>query len=188
MDPVTIGLMLGSTALSMFGTQKSVQASKEFQAAQTQEIQQEQAVNEQRRIAMELRGRREEQGVIRTAQRQRALGLEAATSQGAQYGSGLQGAYGQAAGESGTRLTGVTQNLQVGENIFDLDKQISQSKIQMAQAQTNEATAQGISSLGRSLGFMAGPAGNLGLGKMFPTFPGGSSFGLPGGTGWGGTA
>jgi len=40
-------------------------------------------------------------------QRARSLALSTATNQGAQFGTGLQGGYGQISGESGTNMLGI---------------------------------------------------------------------------------
>ncbi len=88
-----------------------------------------------KRQAMEVDARRQQLEIIRNQQRGRALGLTAATSQGASKGSGLQGGYGQISGQSGTNLLGVQQNLQSGRNIFDSNANITDLNSQMADLQ-----------------------------------------------------
>jgi hypothetical protein len=66
----------------------------------------------------------------------------AATGAGAQFGSGLQGAYGQISGQSGVNLLGIRQNLELGRNIFDINAGISQQQIAAQQNSVNLAYQQ----------------------------------------------
>src|SRR5690349_12770116 len=83
----------------------------------------EQQTEAQRFAAMELDARRQSLEAIRQGQRARALGLTAATQQGAGFGSGLQGGYGQISGQTNQNLLGVGQNLEIGRNIFGINSQ-----------------------------------------------------------------
>lgn len=87
---------------------------------------------EQRMKAMEVDARRKTMEIIRNQQRARALGLTAATSQGASYGSGLQGGYGQISGQANENLLGVGQNLAIGRAIFGINSGISQQRLNYA--------------------------------------------------------
>lgn len=99
-------------------------------------IQQEMAIQQQRRQAMELDASRKQKEVIRNQQRARSLALTTATAQGASRGSGLQGGYGQISGQSGVNALGIQQNLQIGRNIFDYNYQISQNRIAASELET----------------------------------------------------
>lgn len=83
--------------------------------------------------AMELDAKRTQLEIIRNHQRARALGLTSATAQGAQSGSGLQGGYGQVAGQSGVNLLGVQQNLGIGRDMFAINSGISQQRLRYAE-------------------------------------------------------
>lgn len=92
---------------------------------------------------------------IRAAQVARATALSNATNQGAQYGSGLQGGYGQIAGQASDTQTGVFSDYTAGQSIFDLDNKNAGlqtqynalgGKIQIAQSQGS-----GLLSLGTSI-------------------------------------
>lgn len=96
-------------------------------------IAQEFAIQDQQRKAMELDARRASMEVIRNQQRARAMSLATGVAQG---GSGYVGgssarggAYGQIAGQSGVNLMGIQQNLQIGQDIFAANTNISNSKI-----------------------------------------------------------
>lgn len=102
----------------------------------------EQQIEAQRMKAMQLDARRRQMEVIRNQQRYRAVGLTNATAQGAQFGSGLQGGYGQISGQSGVNLLGIQQNLQIGQDIFGLNQAITGQKQQYADLQYNYAAQQ----------------------------------------------
>jgi hypothetical protein len=181
MAAVTAALMAGGLAASAYGAYKSSQGAKDQSAGAMNianlEIQEDQV----RRQAMQLMAHRQTTEVLRNSQRARATALGNAVGQGAQFGSGLQGGYGQIGSQTAWNTEGISQNLQLGNQIFDINGQIDQQRIAMAQAGTRMATGQGISGLGSGLMGAAGPMGQLsqgGLGNMFGGF-GGSSGGDP---------
>lgn len=148
MEPISAILGLG---LSIYGTIGGMGASEDYNRAQSRQIDLERQVEGQRYQAATLKHERDQMEILRNNQRARAMGLQAATSQGAQMGSGLAGAYGQFAGASGTNLLNENQNWQIGQNVFGLNSKISDNKIDMASAQRDQQTYQGISSLGGSI-------------------------------------
>lgn len=159
MDPISAALMLGGLAFQVFGGAKSMGANAQYNKANQDSIRLQQQVEAQRKQAMELDAHRKELEIVRTQQRARSIALTNSTSQGAAQGSGLQGGYGQIAGQSGFNLEGVQQNLSIGRNIFGLNEQISNNKILMSQYSQNAQTGQGIASFGQSL---FGAAQNIG--------------------------
>jgi hypothetical protein len=150
-----------SLGVQAYGAYESYEGAKKSASAQNAITGLEQKVEGQRYQAMQLSAQRESLQQLRSAQQARATALSNATGQGAQFGSGLQGGYGQISGQSKNNLLGISQNLQIGTNIFGLDAQISQQKIAMANAQTESATGSGISSFGKSLGSAIGPMASL---------------------------
>ena len=102
----------------------------------------ERGIESQKRSAMELSAKPQQLEIIRNQQRARSLGLTTATAQGAAQGSGLQGAYGQISGQTGVNILGVQQNLEVGRNIFDLNRTISERRIDMSNLQRQYARQQ----------------------------------------------
>ena len=129
------------TGMQMMGAHDAANAQKDIIAG-------ERAAEAQRQKAMELDARRRQLEIVRQSQRARAMALSSANAQGAAFGSGLQGGYGQISGQSGTNLLGVQQNLEIGRNIFGINAGISNAKMNMADAQSFSAMGQGISSLG----------------------------------------
>lgn len=153
MDPFTLmmgaGLLMSAvgTGGSMFGASKSAQLSQQ-QAAYEQQIQQ------QKHQQMVLETQRSQMENIRNSQLARSMALNSATGQGAQFGTGLQGGYGQISGQAGTNRVNLQQNEEIGQNIFDLNSQISGVKYQQADNQASQAMWSGVSSFGGQL--MAG--------------------------------
>lgn len=148
MEPISALLGLG---LSIFGTVGSMNAAGEQNKEQQKQIGLQQQLEGQRHQQMVLNSERQSMEAFRTQQRMRAMGLEAATQQGAAQGSGLQGAYGQVRGQSGVNQLGISQNEQIGENMFGINSQISSNKISMAETQQKSQMYGGISSIGGSI-------------------------------------
>ena len=180
-----IGLGIAGMSEQNQGNSIQLQAAKQKADAEKQianlEIQQD-AV---RQKAMEISARRQSMETLRNQQRARAMALTNASSQGAQFGSGLAGGYGQISGQSGVNLLGVSQALGAGQQMFGLNNQINQQKMGIADASTlaaqgasQIATGQGLSKLGSSLSGSFGPIKNLSsnfLGAGNPAAGGGDS-------------
>lgn len=118
----------------------------------------------------------------------KAQGLSSAVGQGAQFSSGAAGGQAQASADNAFNQEGISQNLQIGNNIFGLQNKVSGYQMQMAQLQGQAATYQGIGSIGNMLAGNAGPLGNM-LGNIFGNSgsnpgSGGPSYYQPGGYGF----
>lgn len=194
MAALSTALILGLTAaagglgLQAYGTSQSVSAAK-----QSAQYNQQIAASQQRQEAlrqqqMELDARRRQRESIRQAQRARSIALAAANNQGAQFGSGLPGGFGQVSGEMNTQLLGVQQALQLGRENFGESQNISNARYGLAGTQSQAAFGAGLSSLGGALiqsmgqverlsgGF--GPSTNQGSGASYnPYYGSGSSYG-----------
>lgn len=141
---LSIGASAIGTGISLIGAQKQNEAQKDIIRAQEQQ-------NKIREQQMEADARRRRLEVIRQQQKARAAALAAATNQGAIGGSGLQGGYGQIAGQTTSNVEGINQGLGFGEQIFALDNTISGYRSNYASASTLSAFGSGLSSLGGSL-------------------------------------
>lgn len=191
-----VGMMKQQDALKQQKAQQTA-AAGEMMAAQTDEIQNEQAVEGQKRKQMDLDYRRQQLQIVRNSQQARSLSLATATHQGVggqAPSSALSGAF--AGEQSSARLQTVAgnQNYQIGNDIFDLNKKISADRIQYANAQTqynlagsigaaNAGAGAGMMSLGGAMVSAAGTFGNVAssAGGMFKN---GLSFGTGPGA-WG---
>ncbi len=181
MDPVSI--LTGITSLvglgtSLFGGASSASDAKHAAAIQSNIAGLEGGLEDQRHTAMELAARRQSVETLRTNQRARATAINNATNQGAQFGSGLQGGLAQVEDEGLFNLSGISQNLEIGESMFGINKQITGQKQQLAQVQGKQATDQGLISLGGSI-MKAGPTiGNIG-GSVYSGVSKNTGFGGP---------
>lgn len=162
MDPLTLGLQAVGLGLQAFGAFGASSKAHEAANINIGIAGDEQKINEQKRLQMEMSGRRQQMEVMRNAQRARAQGTAAAVNQGANLGSGLQGGLAQITDQGDFNLQGINNNLAIGENIFDINKDISGKKMQLANVQADQATDTALMSLGGSMVSNAGTIGNIG--------------------------
>lgn len=171
-----IGLVgLGTSIFSgLMGSSAASQASD----IQKQMAQTEMQVNGQKRQQMVLQSRRQQLENIRNVQRARAQGLNTATNQGAQFGSGLAGGQAQASDQGNVNALGFSQNLEIGQNIFNLDDKLDQQKMQLADVQSSANTYAAVGSVGSSISKSSSIFGNLFQG-MGGSSGGGNFAGMP---------
>jgi hypothetical protein len=136
---------LGVSAASAVGGM--VSAKRQAEAGEDAEKARQRAAN--------LDAQRRKRAVIREAAMQRSVALSNATVQGAEAGSGLQGAYGSVAGQSNNNISGITQQQELGNQVF-----AANARAQRASSQS--ATWDGIGSLGGALTKNAGMISNIG--------------------------
>lgn len=173
MDPFT--LMMGAgmimqaagTGMSIFGSNQANDANQQIAQLQMQQ-------NKVRQTAMEVSARRQQTENLRNTQLQRAMAINSATNQGAQFGTGLQGGIAQVQNQGMWNAVGIGQSLDAGRQMFALDDQVNIQKQNLSSAQTTMSTGQGISSLGSSV---MGAAG--GMSKMSQGFGGATNSALP---------
>lgn len=174
-DAVVAGVGLG---LSAYGAYGQMQAAGKKQQAQEGIIQGEMQADLVRNQAMNLDANRRQLEIVRQQQRARSLALAHATSgqgQGAQSSSGIFGGWGQIAGQAGFNWLGVEQNRQFGNQLFGINQQINQGKIQLSRADADMAQAQAFTQLGGAILSNATPLSTVGKQAM-------GLFGSAGGT------
>lgn len=176
MNPLTIGLQAVGLGLQIFGgmgaadnAKKQSQLSMQAAGINRSIAGDEQSINEQKRIQMEMSARRLQTETFRNAQRARAQAQAAAVNQGASLGSGLPGGLAQVTDDTLFTSQGISNNLAVGENIFNYNNVISGKKMQLADVQGqisslqgDQASNQALMSLGGGLVSNAGTLGNIG--------------------------
>lgn len=162
MDPITIGLEVVGLGMSVFGGMEQSKVAHQQAEVSADVAKQQQQQNLLRKQQMELENSRSQMENVRNFQRARAMATNSAVNQGAQFGSGLMGGYGQISGQANTNGLNLSQNLQLGQSMFNLDDKISQDKIKMAQLGGDSADAAGWASLGGSMMKAAPTLGNLG--------------------------
>lgn len=183
-------------AIQQAGYAKMSAASEQVNQLQKLITQDEMKQEGLRRQAMEIDASRNRIQVLRQAQQARAMGVAAAVNQGAFYGSGLQGGTAQVSGAAGFNLLGISQNLDMGRKNFDINADISQQKLGIAdqntilnQGQGQVYQGQGVSQAGQGMvqmgsGFMSMGSSLMGAASSFSNIAG--NFKGFGGTGMGG--
>lgn len=161
MDPISAGLAIAGVGLQLFGGLSAAGRAEEISQLNQSIAQDEQAINKQKRTAMELSARRDQLQQFRNAQRLRAQATAAAVNQGASQGTGLQGGLAQIMDQNAFNIAGITQNLEIGRNIFGINDSISQKKAQISSLQGEMAGDQALASLGGSLVKMGPTIGGL---------------------------
>lgn len=156
MDPISIGLGVVGFGLQLFGMSQANEAAQQSSSIKKGIAQDEQRINEQKRQQMLLESSRKQMEIFRNMQRQRAMATAAAVNQGASGGSGLQGGLAGVTGQSLFNSLGINQNVELGQNIFSINNDISSKKMQLADVETQQSEAAGWASLGGSL-IKAGP-------------------------------
>lgn len=186
-----LGLSLFGLGSNIAGNQESAQEAAR-QAELSKEISSNEiAINRNKKDAFEIQNRRQQIENIRNTQRARALGLNAATNQGAQLGSGLAGGQAQAVAQGGANATNLSQNAIISNWISSYNDNISALNAQMSESKGRQAAAQGQASLGSSLmsggrtfGNLLSGAGSFSFGNIFSG--GGNFSGTPGASNTGG--
>jgi hypothetical protein len=108
----------------------------------------QQQIQQQNFNLMTLQSNRSSLEVLRRTQQARASATAAATNQGAQFGSGLQGGLAQESDQGANNQLGLAQNLAIGRNVFNLTQAIDQQQNTLANYQAKQATGQGVAALG----------------------------------------
>lgn len=177
-----LGAAVGAVGLGMsiFGGLGAANVAGQQAKVSADEATQELGINDAKQQAMQIQNRRQQIENVRNVQRARAQGLNAATNQGAQFGSGLAGGQAQDQDMGLFNALGNNQALQTGMQINAFNQHISNDKIQMAQLGGTAATDQGIASLGGAV-MKAGPIiGQFAQGFGSRSSSGGNYGGSPG--------
>jgi len=176
------GIQIAGLATSIFGQHGASQSAGQIAHIQQTIGQIEIQQNALREQQMTLSSQRQQTENLRNVQRARAAGLATAVGQGAQYGSGLAGAQGAASSQGAYNALGFSQNYSIGQQMFGLDSQIDQYRMQLAGLQGQMNTNQGISMLGSDITRAAQPATSVlgSFGGMFKGMGGPQSGGILG--------
>lgn len=150
-DPFSIGTAAIGAGFEIYGGLEAAGIQKQMAATQSAMIGFEQQQNQVRRQAMEMGAYREQLQQVRNAQAARSMALSTGVSQGGQFSSGLQGAFASISGQANTNIGGISQGLQFGERMFDIDQNLSAAKMTYAQEQGKLAQAKGIQDIGSGI-------------------------------------
>ncbi len=171
----TAVIAAAGVGLTAYGGMQQSKIAKQQAGVSQQQFAEQQKQDEMRRQAMELDARRKTLETVRNQQRARSAALAAASNQGAAAGSGLQGGYGQISGATNTGLLGISQNLELGNQMFDSNSFMSTLQQRNAALGGQMATAKGWSSLGGSIFQASGQIGALSKGIGNPGSIGGGA-------------
>jgi hypothetical protein len=161
--PLVAAAAVVGVGSQIVGGYMSSSAAKAQARAQAEIARLEGEVEKQRFQAMKLDSRRRTLEEFRKAQMAQSLSIATGRAQNVGAGSSVYGgATGQISGESGTNILGLGQNLEIGENVFALNQQISTQKQAVAKYGGKIATGQAISSVGSSITSSLGSFGKLG--------------------------
>ncbi len=149
LDAVGLGVDIFGGISAMGHAKEAARLEKEMAGVEMQE-------DDTRQNAMHMTAQRQMLQQVRNNQMARSQALATANSEGAAKGSGLSGAYGSIGGQTGTNLAGISQNLQFGDRMFELNRQLSALKMSKADVEGKLSTDKGIMDIG---------GGIMGLGK-----------------------
>lgn len=169
MDPISMAMSAVGLGMQIYGGLSGASVSSQEAKVSQDEAAQEQNINNAKQQAMELQSRRTNVQSMRNAQVAQATATASATSQGAQFGSGLQGGLSQIQAQTYFNMQGVNDATQTGRQINTYNQAISSDKEQMAALGGQAATDQAWSSLGGAM-MKSGPM----IGQMAKGFGSGS--------------
>jgi hypothetical protein len=123
MDPISLGMgavSVGSSLFSAFGGSKSSKPNPQMQMMEMLLASRQNALRQQQ---MNLDAQRRKRDIIRSAQVAAANAEAAANASGAGVSSGVEGARASISGQAGVNILGVSQNQEIGNQMFALDNQ-----------------------------------------------------------------
>lgn len=153
----TAGLGIAGLGIAAFSQMQQSKAQSQVYQSDIATAGLEEQINDQRRQQMNLTSQRQSIQNLRNVQQKQAMGEAAANAGGALFGSGYKGGQAQEAAQGAWNAEGISQNLQIGNAIFNLDNQIDQQKIAKAQAETSANNWSGIGAIGGDI-MKAAPA------------------------------
>jgi len=145
---IQAGATLAGTLLAGYGTVTQMSAASDQAEASKR-------AEDLRKKQMEFNAQREKRQAFREAQGARAVALSNTAAAGAEDSSALPGAYGQIAGQYGTRVSGINENLSIGRGLFEAKAAESEAKGQIA-------FGSGMSSFGKDLIGVSPELGRIG--------------------------
>lgn len=134
--------VLTSTVIAAVGLGLAAGGVATSTVAQMEASQQAKKAEKVRQAQMELSAQRQRRQAIRESVVARSQALAAATAQGAQFGSGLEGGRSQITSEAGHNVNNINNSALLGRQLF--------------RANARQQSAQGIASLGNGISSLGG--------------------------------
>lgn len=169
MNPITGGLAAIGFGMQLFGGIGASRDAAKISELSRQKIGIERENESSRHEAMLLAANRSRLEIVRNNQRARAMSITAATSQGAQFGTGLAGGLAQVDNSSRENMVSNNQQLAFGNELYENNQKISDLNWESSFYQSSQATNQGMASLGGSIMGASGTIGKIsqGFGGLF---------------------
>lgn len=143
--------LIGGLALSAVGAGAQTYGAIRANDAQKDEIAAQQKSEAAREQGMKLDAQRKQREMVRQGILARSQALTSSSNQGAQFSSGAAGAQAGATQQTAYNVLGVNEQTQLGEQIFDYNRQGFAAKRAQADAGTVGAVGSGLGSLGGAL-------------------------------------
>ena len=164
---LTAGFGLVGAGISLYSGLQESKIAQEEAGVESNILGQYNAINTKRQEQAQLEAHRGQMQDIRAAQMARSMAETSSVSQGAQFGSGLQGGLAQISGQVNTNQVYRAQDLTIANSIFEDYANINNMKMGMADLQAKSAEYQGYGAIGGAISGSA-PA----LGKILTSLPG----------------
>lgn len=160
-NPIALVAGLAGIGMSLFGGLGEAKTQKEEAQVSIGIAEDEQQIQAIKQQQMEATAARQSLESFRKQQQAIAISRASTTAQGAQFGSGAQGAKAQEVAEGAFNQYGIAQNLLLGRQTFAETSDINQKQIQLAQLGGTAATYGGYAAMGQGLTSGAMALGNL---------------------------
>lgn len=160
MEPITLALGLGISAIGIF---KSMQAADAAEKAQEVVINNQQKAESARQQAMLLDATRKKREIVRQGIIARSQALAVGTSQGATgaNSSAMGGVTGQIDAQQAFNYVGVNNAVSFGTDIFKANQGVLEGRRMEARAGADAAVGAGLTSLGGSVAKSSGSMGKI---------------------------
>jgi hypothetical protein len=134
--------------VSALGVGASVYSQVQASSANAKQIEFQKQAEASRQQSANLDAMRRKRETIRQAQVASAQAESTANNQGAGEGSGIAGALSTISGQAGSNNLGISQQQELGNNIFEANRGALGASQEAARANTFAAAGSGLSSLG----------------------------------------
>lgn len=143
--------LVGGLALSAAGTATQVLGASQQAEASGRGVDAQVKAEGLREQAMHLDADRKRREMVRAGIVARGQALAQATGQGAQFGSGIQGAMGAITEQTGYNQLGVNQNEQISSGLFGANRELLAARRSESSAQTLSSIGGGLTTLGGTI-------------------------------------
>lgn len=143
--------LIGGLALAGIGVGAQIAGAQHAADAQKQEIAAQQQSESIRQQGMQLDAQRKRREQVRQGMLAQSQALTAGANSGAQYSSGVAGAIAGAGEQAQYNILGTNEAQNIGNQLFQSNRNIFAAKSKEADAASLSATGSGLSSLGGAL-------------------------------------